>query len=103
MDNGFEAYTYGGMFNTRLFHDIARCALCVLALAAGVFAQESPFGGTPRTNALNPFKDDSGSKPTETNDYVFDVSRVNATRTLETPARFAKVWAAFRTQHALGS
>ena len=47
-------------------------------------------------------KDDSGSKPTETNAYVFDVSRVNATRTLETPALFAKIWSAFRTQHALG-
>ena len=47
-------------------------------------------------------KDDSGSKPTETNAYVFDVSRVNATRTLGTPALFAKIWSAFRTQHALG-
>jgi hypothetical protein len=91
------------MFDTRLFHDITRHALFVLALAAGVFAQESPFGGPTRTSSGNPFKDDSGSKPTETNEYVFDVSRVNATRTLETPARFAKIWSAFRTQHALGS
>ncbi len=103
MDKGALAYTNQGMFTTLLFKGCVRFALCFLAMATGVFAQDNPFGGSTRTSGRNPFKDDSGSKPTETNEYVFDVSRVNATRTLETPARFAKIWAAFRTQHALGS
>lgn len=91
------------MFNALMFSKYFRLTLSAIAMTACVCAQESPFGATPRTSSRNPFKDDSGSKPTETNDYVFDVSRVNASRTLETPARFAKIWAAFRTQHALGS
>ena len=103
MDKAASAHTNEGMFNTLLFNGCVRFALCFLAMAAGVHAQDNPFGGSTRTSARNPFKDDSGSKPTETNEHVFDVSRVNATRTLETPARFAKIWAAFRTQHALGS
>jgi len=103
MDKGASAHSNEGMFTTLLFKGCVRFALCFLAMAAGVHAQDNPFGGSTRTSGRNPFKDDSGSKPTETNEHVFDVSRVNATRTLETPARFAKIWAAFRTQHALGS
>lgn len=103
MDKGASAHINEGMFNTLLIKGCVRFALCVVAMAAGVYAQDNPFGGSTRTSARNPFKDDSGSKPTETNEYVFDVSRVNDTRTLETRARFAKIWSAFRTQHALGS
>lgn len=103
MDKVASAHSNEGMFNTLLFNGCVRFALCVVAMAAGLYAQDNPFGGSTRTSARNPFKDDSGSKPTETNEYVFDVSRVSAARTLETPARFAKIWSAFRTQHALGS
>ena len=90
------------MFNTLLFNGCVRSALCVVAMAAGVYAQDNPFGGSTRTSARNPFKDDSGSQPTETNEHSFDISRVSATRTLETPVRFAKIWSVFRSQYALG-
>lgn len=103
MDKEASAHTNERMSNTRLVYCLFGLTLCLMATTIGVHAQDNPFGGSTRTSSRNPFKDDSGSKPTETNEYVFDVSRVNASRALETPARFAKIWSAFRTQHALGS
>lgn len=102
MDMVIGHYNKDIMFNKRRLSKVYYNVLALVVLSISLSAADSPFGDSTRTSARNPFKGDSGSKPTETNAYVFDVNRVNATRTLETPALFAKIWSAFRTQHALG-
>lgn len=102
MDMVIGHYNKDIMFNKRRISKAYYNVFALVVLSISLSAADSPFGDSTRTSARNPFKGDSGSKPTETNAYVFDVNRVNATRTLETPALFAKIWSAFRTQHALG-
>jgi len=64
--------------------------LALASLCPGLLGQASPFRSDPDT------------RPTETKEHTFDVSRVSAVRLLETPALFAKIWSVFRTQYALG-
>lgn len=103
MDKGTCTHTNTRMFNTRRLQRGFISIFCLSALVAVAYAQGGPFGGSTRSSARSPFKDESGSKPTETHDYVFDVNRISGVRTVETPARFAKIWSAFRTQYALGA
>jgi hypothetical protein len=72
--------------------------LLVFISDAALHGQANPFGNavTGRPGSI------SGNPPSETNEHIFDVSRVGPTRTIETPARFAKIWSLFRTQYALG-
>ena len=79
-------------------------AVAILFVSTICSAQTgSPFGGTTQApgSSASPFGGANGNATSEVRQLIFDVSRVNGLREIETPARFAKIWNAFRSQYAL--
>ncbi len=78
----------------------------LLLIAPSLASAQSggPFGsgqGGPGGSGASPFGGAGGSASSEVRELIFDVGRISSVRSIETPARFAKVWRAFRMQYAL--